>query len=263
MIGTVQGRLTPAPKNRLQFFPKNWRFEFAKARDAKIDYIEFFSERKLNNKNPIWSDDLIKEYLDLAQKNNLKIYSFVDDYIISNSLFLKRTQIYVKNLIQQISKLKVKYLILPLYGKSRINSKNLKKFILPLKSLILFAKKRKVKILVESNFSFTFYKQLLKQLNFADLKIVFDTGNRINLKSNIYSDLLLFNRYVKHIHIKDKDNNNKNVKLTNGKVDFKQISKILKKIKYSGNFTIESTRGRSPVKRLTEYKKYLNSIGIY
>ena len=96
-------------------FSKNWRFEFQSS-DAKIDYIEFFSERKLNNKNPIWSDDLIKEYLDLAQKNNLKIYSFVDDYIISNSLFLKRTQIYVKNLIQQISKLKVKYLILPLYG---------------------------------------------------------------------------------------------------------------------------------------------------
>ena len=48
MIGTVQGRLH---SQKIDYsFSKNWRFEFAKAHDAKIDYIEFFSERKLNNR---------------------------------------------------------------------------------------------------------------------------------------------------------------------------------------------------------------------
>tara|TARA_Y100000591_G_scaffold330595_1_gene362015 strand:+ start:1160 stop:1951 length:792 start_codon:yes stop_codon:yes gene_type:complete len=262
MIGTVQGRLTSAPKNRLQFFPKNWRKEFYKAKKAKINYIEFFTERKKNYKNPIWSDDLIKEYKYLTKKNNLKIYSFVDDYIISNKFYLSYTQKYLKTLIKQISKLKIKYLVLPLYGRSNINNSNIRKFIKPFLSILNFAKKNKIKILLEANFTFNFYQNLIKKLKFPDLNIVFDTGNRINLNSDIYLDLLLFKKYIKHIHIKDKNSKNKNVKLNTGKVNFKKISKILRKINYKGSYTIESVRGRSPVKTLNEYKRYLNKIGI-
>ena len=32
LIGIVQGRLSVSPKNRLQFFPKNWREEFFSAK---------------------------------------------------------------------------------------------------------------------------------------------------------------------------------------------------------------------------------------
>jgi len=262
MIGIIQGRLTSAPKNRLQYFPKNWRLEFLNAHKANLGYIEFFTERKINKKNPIWSNDLIVEYKYLAKKNNLKIYSFVDDYIISNSLYSQNTQKYVKNLITQISKLKVKYLILPLYGKSNINKSNIKKFIKPLKTTLLYAEKKNVKVLLEANFTFKFFKSLLSFLDFPDLNIVFDTGNRVNLNSDIYQDLLLFKKFIKHIHIKDKNNKNKNVKLNTGNVDFKKLSMILKKINYKGNYTIESVRGRSPLKTINEYKRYLNRIGI-
>lgn len=262
MIGTVQGRLTSVPKNRLQYFPKNWKLEFLKAGKIKLGYIEFFTERKINKKNPIWSDNLIKEYKYLAKKNNLKIYSFVDDYIISNPLYSNGTQKYLKTLITQISKLKVKYLILPLYGKSNINKSNLKRFISPFKKILMFAKKKNVKILLEANFTFKFFKNLLEFLNYPYLNIVFDTGNRVNLNSDIYEDLILFKNYIKHIHIKDKNDKNKNVKLSTGNIDFKKLSKTLKKINYKGNYTIESVRGRSPINTLNEYRHYLNRIGI-
>ena len=36
----------------------------------------------------------------------------------------------------------------------------------------------------------------------------------------------------------------------------------IRKINYKGSYTIESVRGRSPVKTLNEYKRYLNKIGI-
>ena len=32
LVGIVQGRLSVSPKNRLQFFPKNWREEFKAAK---------------------------------------------------------------------------------------------------------------------------------------------------------------------------------------------------------------------------------------
>ena len=55
MIGIVQGRLSVAPKNRLQFFPKNYKYEFELAKKINFEFIEFFDERQFNPKNPIWS----------------------------------------------------------------------------------------------------------------------------------------------------------------------------------------------------------------
>ncbi len=87
--------------------------------------------------------------------------------------------------------------------------------------------------------------------------LVFDTGNRINLKRNMYDEMQLFKKHIKHIHIKDKNNLKKNVKLSYGNVDFNLLFKTLKKIRYKGNFTIESTRDNNPI---FTAKKNLNFI---
>ena len=86
LIGIVQGRVSESPKDRLQFFPKNWKSEFKKVEKLNYDFIEFFTERKLNKKNPVWSKTGINDYIYLAKKHNLKIFNFCDDFIISNSI---------------------------------------------------------------------------------------------------------------------------------------------------------------------------------
>ena len=61
-IGIVQGRLTKSPKNRLQHFPKKWEKEFMIAKKLNFNFIEFFSELKMNKDNPIWSEKKISKY---------------------------------------------------------------------------------------------------------------------------------------------------------------------------------------------------------
>ena len=90
IIGIVQGRISESPRNQLQFFPKNWKIEFEKAKKLNYDFIEFFTERKLNKKNPIWNKKGINEYIYLANKYDLKIFNFCDDFIISNSIKKKK-----------------------------------------------------------------------------------------------------------------------------------------------------------------------------
>ena len=51
LVGIVQGRLSHSPKDRLQFFPKDWSQEFKIASHIGYDFIEFFTERRFN-KNP-------------------------------------------------------------------------------------------------------------------------------------------------------------------------------------------------------------------
>jgi len=264
MIGIIQGRLTKAPKNRLQNFPKEWKKEFRLANQCGYKYIEFFSERKFNDKNPIWSNKNIQIYKNLAKINRLKIYSFVDGYIIGNSIYQEKNVRYIKKLIKNLKKLGIKKLILPMYGKSNIDEKNFFKFVKSLQKICNLSYKNKIQVLLEGNFEPKLYFNLKKKIKCNNLYLVIDTGNRINLKRNMYDDMQLFKKHIKHIHIKDKNDLKKNVKLKAGNVDFNLLFKTLKKIRYKGNFTIESTRENNPIltakKNLNFIKKKLISL---
>ncbi len=259
MIGIVQGRLSKSPSNTLQFYPKEPESEFKVASEIGYDYIEFFSERKFNKNNLIWTKDGRSNYLKNAQLNKIKIYSFCDDFIISNSILKKNTQNYLLKLINNLSKLKISKLILPLYGKSLAVEKNIKKISKVLKKLSSVCKKNKIDLLIESNMTPENFFKIRKSSNY--IKFVFDTGNRINLKRDMYKDIEQFNKTINHIHIKDKNINKKNVPLGKGLVDFDLLFLKLKKINYMNSYTIESTRGKnffiSAKKNYLFIKKYI------
>ena len=240
-LGIIQGRLTKSPRDRLQYFPKKWDHEFAKAKEADYDFIEFFSERKFNPKNPIWNDDLIIEYQKLSKKNNLKIINFCDDYIISNDIRKKKTLEYLKLLLKKIKLLGVKNFILPLYGKSEMNDINFKSFLKCFKQILKISDKKKINILLETNINFTIFKKF-KNLLGKKVYLVFDTGNRVIKNHNLSSEIIEFKNNIKLVHIKNRDKSFKNIKLNGGLVNFNSIFKALKKINYKNNMTIESTR---------------------
>ncbi len=261
-IGIIQGRLTKTHKNILQKFPTNWEKEFYTASKLGYKYIEFFSERKLNLNNPIWNKHLILKYHLLAKKNNLEIYSFVDDFIINNNFSEIKTLRYCKKLIRQLFLLKIKYLILPFYEKSKITINNYKKYLPNLKKVCKFSKIYKIKILIESNISPELYFQIKKKGNLKNFHMVIDTGNRINLNQDLYCDILALKKEIKHIHIKDKNKNLENVILGRGNVNFLKFFKSLKKIKYKGNLTVESTRGENPLKTGKKNITFINNCLI-
>ena len=244
-IGILQGRLSDAPKGRLQYFPKKWSEEFNKANKAGFSYIEFFSERKLNLKNPIWDKKKLILLKTKYLKENLKFYSFIDDYILKASLDNNLLK-YFSKLIHNLSYLNIKIFIIPLYGKNKINKKNIKKISVFLDKISSECKKKKIKLLIESNISPNLYFELQKILK-NKVGFTFDTGNRILLKRNIYKDLDNFGNNISHVHIKDKNIQKKNVSLGSGLVNFKKIFKKLSEIKYDGNFTLETNRYDRPV----------------
>ena len=126
------------------------------------------------------------------------------------------------------------------------------------------AKNSKINILVEANICpeiFFYFKKYIKSNNFF---FVFDTGNRINIGRNILDDLSKLIKYTKIIHLKDKNNKNKNVKFGTGNVNFKNIFKILIKRNYKNKITFESIRGTNPLKtasyNLFYFKKLIKKL---
>lgn len=242
MLGIIQGRLTYSG-NKLQAFPKNPFEEFKIASKIKYDFIEFFAERNINKNNPIWSDEGIKNYIKLARLNNIKIYSFCDDYFIKNSLAKKKTLTYGLKVLKRIKLLKIKKYIIPLYGKSLLNSKNEKKIIKNLSVIIKFCNIYNIELLLESNMSPKKFDEIKKGIKSNNCFFLFDTGNRVVLKRDFFLDLQSFGTNIRHIHLKDKNNFKKNVIIGKGLVNFDLFFFYLKKIKYKNSFSIESQRG--------------------
>ena len=144
-LGFIQGRLSSPPSKKiLQYFPqKNWRKEFNLANKLKLNYIEYFGERILNKKNPIWDQKSLIEICKLVKKNKLINYSFCDDFFINNNfLNYKKFNNYYSNIINNLSKINIKIYVLALFEKSELRENNLKKYSYRLKILSNHLKKK-------------------------------------------------------------------------------------------------------------------------
>jgi len=84
MLGIVQGRLSYSGR-KLQFFPPDPFKEFKIASQIGYDFIELFGERKINKKNPIWSNSGITKYISVAKKNNVNDLSKGINWVLTKN----------------------------------------------------------------------------------------------------------------------------------------------------------------------------------
>lgn len=249
-FGIVQGRLVQSPKGYLQWFPQEyWESEFFLASAVGFNFIEFIAERDHNEKNPIWTDEGINKIKELAGRNNLSVHTLCNDYIIDHSLTAKQGVVEQNmKLISRAKLLGVHKLILPLFEKSEITENNMDMYKECLSDIGSAAQENNILVCIETILNGKDLLKLFEILDHPNIKCVFDTGNRIAFGHDIYSDINLLNKQIAHVHIKDKNDQDENVLLGTGSVNFYKVFESLSKIGYKGPFTFETTRGNDPVR---------------
>lgn len=260
-MGQVQGRLIQSPPGALQWFPQAyWRSEFFLAAALGFDYIELIAEREYNPENPLWRSSGLDEIKALAQRNGLQLKTFCQDHIIDYSLTDGRGALdQTLRLIGQGAKLGMEMLILPLFEAGELNMDNLDLFKGPLHEIGDAASEQGITVCLETILEGQELLGALDYLGHANLKCVYDTGNRIAFHHDIYRDIRLLGDAIVHVHIKDKNSQSENVRLGTGLVDFARVFEALADIGYAGPMTFETTRGNDPIrtarynKRLVEY----------
>ena len=249
-FGIMQGRLTKASPNILQKFPKDWTKEFDFIKETNLDYIEFFTEKKFNKKNPLWTNPGIKKIKQKISKVNYKKIIVCDNYVISHSLTKTKTQKYLSSLIDQLSLFNRAKLIIPIVSKNFKNKKFFSNYIMSIKKILDYSKEKKVQLSFEIENEIKICQKIC--LNFLDDKsfgITFDVGNAYLFNKNFYTKFKSLKKFINHIHLKDRDENGKNVILGTGKIKFKLFFKNLNHPKkYNGTITYETNRGKEPIK---------------
>src|SRR3989344_4831089 len=127
-IGIIQGRLTPSPDGRLQFFPKdNWRNEFAFAFRIGFDALEPIIEAEDLAANPLMDDGLLAEMRQLVEQNNISVVSVCADVFMDYPLHrvgnLKEKTFacqVLRKLIDNCQRIGVKTIVMPVLERSEI-----------------------------------------------------------------------------------------------------------------------------------------------
>ena len=255
----MQGRLLESPvKNDLDWFPtKTWKREFSLAKELPIKTIELVLDRKMDRNNPLRSDKGRKEVKQEFLKNKLQPYSccmnFIIDHPISDEDIFKD----IKKLIIELNEIGVKNIILPLFNASSLS---LPDTLVYIKKLIEVAESNNIYLLIETDKSGKETLKYLSKVASQNIGIVYDIGNATYLGHDIGEDVALLEKKIKHIHIKDKNKNGKNVKLGKGICDFNFFFQQPNIQKYSGFFTLETSRGGDPIKRAIENLDFIQEL---
>ena len=82
-------------------------------------------------------------------------------------------------------------------------------------------------------------------------------GNVYLKNKNINLEFEKYNKFINHIHIKDRDKFNKNVVLGSGLINFQSFFNKIRKLDYNGEITLETHRGDNAISTAIENKNFI------
>ena len=264
----MNGRLSKQIDGKIQTFPiDTWREEFKKAAKCGFELIEWIFDTQ---KNPIMDKEEIKEMEFLSNEFGVKINAVCADYFMEKKLFnvsnveTSENLNVLKELINKCQDLEIKILEIPLVDSSSLKSNQDKvQLIENLEKILPVAEKNDVKLTLETDLSPDSFKELLSRFNHPNIKANYDTGNSASLGYDVQEELKAFGSLISNIHIKDRKFHGNTVPLGNGDTNFDLFFSELKKINYTGDFSIQGAREEPKTKPEDTCKKYLDFVKRY
>ena len=108
-------------------------------------------------------------------------------------------------------------------------------------------------ILFESDFAPKVLLKFIKRFDTRFFGINYDTGNSASLGYKFENEIIYF-KFVKNIHLKDRLYNGETKRLGEGDFNFKKFISFIIRNKYKGNFIFQTARSK--------YNKHLEEIII-
>ena len=249
----MQGRLVPPTDNRIQCFPRErWADEFALARQAGLDCIEWIYDLYGANVNPLATDAGVETLKSLSQQYRVKILSICADYFMDKPL-VRATQVELDDrlntlfwLLERGHLIGINRVVIPFVDSSRIDTQAEFDEVVKLLNLILQeAGKTGIEIHLEASLNPGRFADLLAQIPNPLLKVNYDSGNSSSLGYAPREEFAAYGERVGSVHIKDRLLGASTVPLGMGDADFQALAESLKKVAYKGDFILQVARGVS------------------
>lgn len=268
-ISIMQGRTICSENNTIQSFPfQSWIKEFPFLKNLKIKKLQWIYENSKNYRNPILSRSFLKRKFLIKKNYNVTIDSICADEFIKRPI-ISRRGIRIKSfeelikIIQISNKCKIKYIIIPFVDKSSIRKLNYEKYLKEFIILIYpFLEIYNIEVHLETDIKNKIITKIIKSTQTKKfIKINFDSGNTVSLGYDMVKEIIDAKDHLGSVHIKDRIRFGSTVPLGYGDVNFINLFKTLKSIKYNGDYVLQAARvrGMEDRKLISKYLVFLKN----
>ena len=249
-IGFMQGRLCDMVDGKIQAFPwEDWESEFSSAYEIDLGLMEWTLDQEDLYQNPLMTISGQEKIRSLCQKHQMSIPSLTGDCFMQ-APFWKATDSLESELKKDFvaicdacSEIGIEMIVIPLVDNGSLENiereTKLIDFLLTLKS---FFEEKNLKILFESDFRPDELRRFIGKLPEDLFGVNYDIGNSAALGFNSIEEFSAFGSRILNVHVKDRVLGGTTVSLGSGDADFETVFSGLKKIKYQGNYILQTAR---------------------
>jgi len=261
--GIMQGRLAPPEDGRFQSFPRAaWREEFARAREAGLDYIEWIHDAYGEAKdpttgriaNPIFTPEGLAEFDALKAEHNIATPALCGDWFMDVPLIRcspaerDRREQHLHDLIPIAKRIGATKIVLPFVDNSKINGEYEKQSVIAiLKRALPIAEQHGVELHLEADFGPAEFADFLARLPHPMLKVNWDSGNSSGLGFIATEEFAAYGSRIGSVHIKDRyrkpEGGIETRPLGTGSANFDDVFTAIRSIDYQGGVTLQVARG--------------------
>lgn len=264
--GIMQGRLLPKFKGLYQAHPiDTWKNEFEIASSLGLDSIEFIFDYHLYSFNPIYSSpNEIREIIDLT---GVKVKSICADFFMtspihqSTSMEMKAYGLIIEKLINNLSLIGGKIIVLPFVDNSSLRNQKDKKVVAGfLNEFFELCKKKSISFAIESDFNPKEFNQFLDLFKDDNITVNYDTGNSAALGFSFEEEINSYGTRISNIHIKDRVLGGGPIILGKGNAELFKIKSFIKESNYDGLIIFQAYRDDKGIEIFKEQYQYFLSI---
>jgi hexulose-6-phosphate isomerase len=250
-IGIMQGRLVPPTDGRFQSFPNgDWRAEFARARDAGLDSIEWIYDVFGEAHNPLASDRGLEELESLAAGSGVRVVSVCADYFMDRPIVaasgdeLRDLVGRLYWLIERCRRARIERIVLPFVDASRLrDDADRRRALAVLSDVVPTAEHAKVELHLETDLAPQPFAAFLKGIVHPYVKVNYDAGNSASLGYRPADEFAAYGARIGSVHIKDRTLGGGTVPLGTGDADLRAVFAGLHALGYRGDYILQAARG--------------------
>ncbi len=271
-IGIMQGRLTKPKGRGIQFFPfDNWKQEFHDAKDVGLDEIEFIFDYDDYWKNPLWTEEGIKELGNIMSETGVRVNAICFDYFMRRPFYKyhgdekrivkdENTQI-IMRILGAMRTLGISLIEIPSVDASSMqNDCEKEDYAVWLKNLAIA--NRDIRFGMETDLPPYDFLSFIENINLTNVGANYDSGNSSGMGYDLYEEVTVLREHIFNIHIKDRKLQGTTVQLGTGNADFDRLFRGLKEIRYSMSFILQAARGieGSEAKNISRQKEFVETM---
>ena len=249
-IGFMQGRLSPMINGRIQAFPwTHWKDEFPVAEQVGIHLMEWTLDQDRLYENPLLTEIGQAEIRGLCQRHNLSIPSLTGDCFMQAPLWKASGNMRASlerdfhEIAKSCAAVGISMIVIPLVDNGRLeNTEQEDTLVAFLESQSAFLASHDLKVVFESDFAPVELARFISRLDTALFGINYDIGNSAALGFNPADEIAAYGANIVNVHVKDRVLGGTTVPLGTGNADFEIVFELLEKIKYLGNYILQTAR---------------------